>query len=35
MSKNDKTNWELRLAGELVPIIDGEPDYGFYRVRSP
>ena len=35
MSKtNDRTNWERRLAGEVIPIIDGEPDYGFYRVRS-
>ena len=31
---NDPTNWEHRLAGEVVPIQDGIPDYGFYRVRS-
>lgn len=34
MRVNDRTNWELRLAGEVVPIHDSEPDYGFYRVRS-
>ena len=34
MGTNDKANWERRLAGEVIPLTDGEPDYGFYRVRS-
>jgi hypothetical protein len=33
-SKNNPANWERRLAGDVIAIIDGEPDYGFYRVRS-
>lgn len=34
MSTNDATNWKRRLTGEVVPVIDGEADYGFYRVRT-
>ena len=35
MGVNDRTNWERRLAGEQITITtDGEPDYGFYRVKS-
>jgi len=35
MSKNDKSNWLRRLTGEVIPIVlPGDPDYGFYRVRS-
>lgn len=34
MRTNDTTNWRRRLAGEIIPIIDGEPEYGFYRVRT-
>lgn len=31
---NDKTNWQKRLNGEPVPINEGSPEYGFYRVRA-
>lgn len=34
MTKNSVENWQRRLAGEVVTIHDGFPDYGFYRVRS-
>ena len=35
MNKNDTTNWERRLKGEVVPLVpDMTPDYGFYRVPT-
>jgi hypothetical protein len=30
---NDKTNWLRRLKGERVIAYDGDPDYGFYRIK--
>lgn len=35
MGTNDKTNWLRRLAGEKdVKTHDGDPDYGYYRIRQ-
>lgn len=35
MNKNDTTNWERRLKGEVIPLVpDMTPDYGFYRVPT-
>lgn len=34
-NKNDPENWYRRLDGEVIGIIDGQPDRGFYRIKTP